>query len=154
MAVTALGGNTITIFLQHEMHKLHIEFEAATALKQGQPVELNMYGKIIPWVKTHGRSACIGVTKMDAASGKLCTVQMRGMCIINALSNAACSPGPAVYEGMGTGDNTMYSKYGNADITGTSSPYIGLGDNNEKAMAWILDAADSADDIIRVVIMD
>lgn len=151
---TSLGSTTTTIFLQHEMHKLSSEFVAATAIKEGQPVELDMYGKITPWIKAHGRSSLIGMARFDAAEGEYCTVLMRGMCIINALSNAACVPGPAAYEGMGTGDNAKYSKYDNASITGDSSPYIGTGDNNETAMAWILDAADDADALIRVVIFD
>jgi len=154
MALTTLGTPAKTIFLFHEMPKLAVEFVADVAIKEGQPVELTDDGTVTPWTNSHGLAVLIGYALFNAAAGERVTIKSRGYCLINALSSAACIPGPGVYQGMATGDNDMYSKYANPSLTGPSSPWIGTGDTNETVNSWILDEATGADEAIRVMLMD
>lgn len=140
MNITALGNQTRTLILQEEAHKLTVEFECAVAVKKGMPVKLTTDGQITPWAKTDLQHLCIGYAYGDAAIGELCTIWTRGYMLINALSQAALSCGPATYEStVASGTNTGYTKWDD----GADATNIG---------GWILDDADGADQPIRVLI--
>lgn len=141
MNLTALGGASRTIFLQHEAHKLTVEFEASAAIKAGEMVKLVNDGRIAKWVKTDLQHLCIGIAVMDAAAaGDMVTVWTRGYCLITALSHAALNAGPALYEStVANGDNAGYTKWDDgADATNIAG--------------WILDDAAAPDELIRVLI--
>lgn len=148
--MNSLGNNSKTTFLIVEYNKLSLEFEAAVALKVGQPVKLAADGKVTLWAAADLRHTFIGICYSDAAIGDLVTVFTRGYAEMYALSNAACPAGAASYAAYDAataapagGENTGllgWSKYGPA-----AAP--------DQAIAWNLVNAVGANELIRVLIM-
>lgn len=143
--LTTLGNKSKTTILNSESHKLSLEFEAAEAIKKGQPVKLNAAGKVAVWAKADGRDLLVGYAYSDAALGDNVTVFTRGFMVIFAASAGAFSCGPVIYNGYSTttiNDTSGYSTYDDNPGTGET--------NN----GWALDAATGANQLVRILLMN
>lgn len=143
----SLGKVSKTTFLIIQHAKVSIEFVAAAALKEGQPVKLNAVGDVVAWAKADGRFKLIGYCATDAANGDMVTVLTRGYIEMFALSNAACDAGPATWEAYDAatagpnGEAAGYNKFG-------------PGAADADSCAWNLVQAAGADELIRVLLME
>lgn len=147
MALTQFGEQTKTLFLKGiEMHKLHHEFEVATAasIKKGQPVKLNAAGEVIPAVANEPARNIIGYSIHNGEAGELVTVGMKAFAIVWASPEAAVDAGPVAYNGQNTTDPYYPAVVATTGTAGTST--------QEEEMGWALDQATAADDLIRVAI--
>lgn len=115
----SLGSITRVVFIEApEPGKLHIEFEAAAALKKGQQVKLDSTGKIVALGAGEALFLCIGVLVQNVASTERATVACRGYCMVIARAAAAITPGPvkiAAYDA--TNDRPVYADADGADDT-------------------------------------
>jgi hypothetical protein len=140
-----LGGTSKTTFLATEGEKIAVEFEAAVALKHGQPVKLTADGKVTAWAKGDLLHTLIGYVYAPeaAAIGDLATVITRGFAIINGISTGALATGPVAYQGYDAATDvdgtTGYNQYANSATAA---------ENN----GWALDAAAGAGEIVRVLL--
>lgn len=127
-----------TIFLKHESHKLHQEFEASDDIEVGQPVKLHTDGTIRAYTAAdNGTTPIVGYALHKAVSGQLVTVVAKAHLVLYVVSNAAiASTGMGRYDSLFTG--TSGEKY-NKVQTATIANYEG----------WILDTASAADKVVR-----
>lgn len=140
----SLGNPSKTTFLHVESGKTFLEFEAAAAIKRGQPLKLDATGKATPWAKADLEHTLIGYAYNDAAVGEFVTAFVRGYAVIYALSAAALNCGPVAY-----------NSYDAATVVGGVSGYNKYDDNQVGATevnGWALDAAAAADVLIRVLL--
>lgn len=149
--LSSLGKVTKNTILKSESHKLTEEFAVASAqtIYQGQPVKLNAAGEVTPWAAADGDALLIGfaMCQTPAAAGELVTVWTRGYLVLMAISGAAVDCGPVQYSSYDTstdiGGTTGYNVVATATVTsGVAASMIG----------WALDAADGANDLIRVLL--
>lgn len=140
--MNTLGEKTVSTFLKEvESHKLHQEFTAGAAIKQGQPVILSGDDEVIePAAADEVNMNIIGYAVHDAEADELVTIGMRGFTIIWAQADDVLVAGPVRYSGFDatTGLNMVTNPAGTPS---TAANYIG----------WAID--DGADeDKIRVVL--
>lgn len=141
--MTTIGDKTRTIFLNHESHKLHLEFVAAAAIKKGQPVKLTSAGKVTPMLLADaGAIDEIGYATMNANTDDNVTVMVRGMAVIYSYSKGAVSPGHGKYDSFYT--NAPTGEYYNVVDNSTFSTRQG----------WILDTATVANTLVRFLVKD
>lgn len=142
---TTFGSPSKTIVLATEEDKIAIEFAAAAAIKEGQPVKLDATGKVAIWAKADGRSSLLGFALMDAASGALVTIETRGYALLYGISAAAQASGLATINGYDTTTDVGGTKgYNTIGITATDTEMIG----------WALDVAAGAGQLIRFLVRD
>jgi hypothetical protein len=131
-----LGSVTRLVFVEEpEPGKIHLEFEAAAALKKGQQVKLNAAGKIVALGAGEFRHQCLGVLIQDVADTERATVAVRGYCVVIARAGAAIATGPveiAAYDG--TNNRPVY-----ATITGASTEI-----QNSRTVGYNLDVLAAA----------
>lgn len=140
---TMLGDNSRTTFLALEPEKISVEFEAAAAVKRGQPVKLDTTGKVTPWAKADTEAQLLGIAYTDASTGQLVTVWTRGYVLMYGISNATQNAGLCTFESYDSATDVNgtkgYSKF-------SVSPTAG------QEMGWALDAATAANQLIRVLV--
>ena len=139
MALTQFGEKTRTLFLKSESHKLHHAFEAAAAIKAGQPVKLNADGTIIPAVATEPSINIIGYSIHTASIGDVATVMVKPYLIVWAEPKAAVAAGPVAYDGQAV----------NTDFISVKAEAV-AGDGS--AIGFALDQSIGADETIRVAL--
>lgn len=150
MALTQFGDKTKSLFLNEaESHKLHVAFEvkAAETIRRGQPVVLHTDGTIKPYVAGTSRDLIIGYSIHNGAAGDEITIACKGFAVVFAMSNAAIVPGPVTWSAMdAAGVAGFYSKYANTVVDAEGGLHAFM-------CGWAIDAADSADDLIRVILI-
>jgi hypothetical protein len=136
---STLGSVTKSVFLNEiEAHKLHLEFEVgATAVKAGQPVELDSAGKVVPGAGGTASTTHIGIAIHDRATGELVTVGCHGKCVVNGEAKTAMTPGPVLYDSYDSTDARIVVD----DTSVTESNIVG----------WCLDVAAAPGDAVRVL---
>lgn len=144
--LTSFGTSTKSVVLAEEEDKIRIEFTTAAIVKKGQPVKLTATGTITPWAKTDLQHLCVGYCDADAASGALVTVVCRGYAIIFGISAAAVVCGPGTYNGYDStnADTNQYSAIGYS--------IYGAATDVTDAIAWVIDPASAANQLMRVLI--
>lgn len=122
-----LGSTTRVVFLEApEPGKLHIEFEAAAALKKGQQVKLDSTGKIVALGAGESLFLCIGVLVQDVANGERATVACRGYCMVIARAAGAITPGPVKIAAYDTANNRpVYADADGIDNTAKTVETVG-----------------------------
>lgn len=126
-----------TIFLKHESHKLHQEFEASDAIEYGQPVKLHTDGTVRAYTAAdNGTESIIGYSLHKAVTGQMVTISARGYLVLYCVSKAAGTTGMARYDSVFTG--TSGEKY-NKIQTANLATHEG----------WVLDTASAADEVVR-----
>lgn len=142
---TTLGTETLNLFEQSEMQKLHVEFEvaAANSVARGQLVKLDAAGKIVPAAAADPRYAHIGISIHDAAAGELATIMCAGFLVIWGEAQGVLATGP-VEQGAfnGTTGLTEYVAVGGADDQA----------KNTRALGNSLDVAAADGDRIKVLL--
>lgn len=147
--ITSLGGTTKNLIYKSEGEKLSEEFTVAASntVKQAQPVKLNNAGEVLPWATADGDALLIGYAMTDQAAGELVTVWTRGYMVIMAITAGAVNAGPVTYSTYDTstdiGGTTGYP------VVATSAPSSGVAPG---MIGWALDAADGANDVLRILL--
>lgn len=116
---STLGEVTRIVFLEDpEPGKLHIEFEAAAALKKGQQVKLGISGTIVALASGDSAHLNLGVLIQDVASGERATVAVKGYAVIIARAGAALNAGPVqIGDYDTTNDRPVYATATGAGTT-------------------------------------
>lgn len=139
-----MGGTTVTIFRNHESHKLHLEFVANEALVEGQPCKLLADGKVAHWAAADAAIPIIGWAVMSAAQNANITLAVRGYLVIYGKSNA---PIPAA--GLG-----KYAGVQDVDSEGHSIPLFAPAVDIATMQGWILNTAAGALSPVMFLAMD
>jgi hypothetical protein len=135
------GEKTSTLFLKGpEAHKLHHEFTVAATfeVKKGQPVVLTTDGEVKPAASAADANTIVGYSVHNGKAGELVTITMKPFMMVYAKPNAALVAGPVQYGGQNTAE-PEYASF----VAATSAA---------KQVGFALDAADAANDIIRVAL--
>jgi predicted RecA/RadA family phage recombinase len=157
---STLGNTTQTIFFKGFTEDgLYEEFTTSADVKQGQFVKLGATGLILPAAAGDGQSLIIGVALQDAASGKNCTVNMRGIGTLIVEGTASMASGPVKFSAFtsGTGLNRVVAAVeasaGFVAATSGGSPTVALATAMDKCMiGWALENAVADGDQIRMVV--
>lgn len=82
-------------FLNMEMHKYHLAFTVAAAIKAAQPVKLDSNGAIVPLLSTDENRLLVGYAIKDGAVGEEISVAMKAFGRLTVESGAdGLTPGP------------------------------------------------------------
>jgi len=101
--------NTRRFLNDPEAHKLHLEFQAASAVNFGDAVKLDANGKIVAAVAAEPAANIIGYTIQKGATDDRVTVAMKGYAVIDAVASATIASGGPVQMGA---YNTSLDKRG------------------------------------------
>lgn len=140
--MNSLGNKTRTVILNHESHKLHLEFTASNDIKKGQPVKLHTDGTVRAYVLADaGTTPILGFSLHDAANTETCTVMCKGSLVLMGVAEAAiASTGMCKFSSFYSGSNgESYNRVTTASTT--ISNYGG----------WVLDTAAAQNDEVRIL---
>jgi len=144
--LTSLGSASKTTFLAINPHKIHVEFDADTTIKNGQPVKLTAEGKVTPWAKTDALALFIGTAYTQqletAEEDETVTIITRGNVMVFAMVASAGDAGPATWASY---DTTTADGNGNMGY----NVYEPAAANT--AIGWILDQTAVDDAVVRVL---
>jgi hypothetical protein len=123
----SLGSTTRLVFTEApEPGKLHVEFEAGTALRKGQQVKLNSTGQIIALAAGESNYQSIGVLIQNVDAEARATVATKGYAMVIALSDAAIDPGPVEIGTYDTvNDRPVYDTITGVDDTAKTVRTVG-----------------------------
>ena len=146
-----LGNKTETLFLKgFEAHKLHHEFAVAAgngAVRKGMPVVLTSDGNVKPAPVGTKNVNIIGYSIHNGQPGELVTIAMKAYAIMYAKPNKAVPAGPVTYAGT----NTAEPQYNAVEAMKASTDSVP--GNEGSVMAWALDEAEAANDLIRIAVI-
>lgn len=128
------GGRTNpTVVVNHESHKLHLEFVAGAAIGRSQPVKLNSSGAVVPLAAGDNRNLCIGFSIHFGAVGDNVTVVCKPFLTLLCQADGEVAPGPVqivgYFQDPDLGNDKVGPKWGVntvATATATDVDFLGL----------------------------
>lgn len=136
--LNTLGTPTKTVILNHESHKLHLEFQAAGTIRAGQLVVLGVDGRVSLFTDAVSASfEVLGVALQSVVIDQMVTIATRGYIVLYGTNtgSAALTTGAGKLGGVISATAPYYQQF-----TRTTDNAAG----KAEMQGWVLDVATAA----------